>query len=187
MRPSKCPFFKRPSLAGFHCPLTRVDGPFEVWLWPDYVEESKQARYAQRKVLESFNWRMRDLYQHKHPQHRRGTNTPGDVHKLNDAELQQLMTGTWFLDYPGFTSTIIISTNGDYAAYRTGGRTHFTKLEGTQEIRGGLIIDTLKKSSIPNGPVPLVFTNILIRVDEYELVYRAQNSSQQMVFWKIAP
>ena len=96
------------------------------------------------------------------------------------------MTGTWFLDYVHvWQSTITIASNGDYVAYRTSGRTRTNKLEGTFEIRDGMMIDTLKKSSITNEPVPLVFTNVIIRVDEHELVFRAQGRSQEMVFRKV--
>ena len=96
------------------------------------------------------------------------------------------MVGTWFLDYyHAFQSTITIGTNGDYVAYRTSGHSRTNKLEGTMEIRDGLMIDTLKKSSITNEPVPLVFTNVIIRVTDRELVYRAQDRSQQVVFKRV--
>jgi hypothetical protein len=104
----------------------------------------------------------------------------------SDSAIQQRMVGTWFLDYyHAFQSTITIGTNGDYVAYRTNGHSRTNKLEGTMEIRDGLIIDTLKKSSITNEPVPLVFTNVIIRVTDRELVYRAQDRSEQVVFKKV--
>ena len=104
----------------------------------------------------------------------------------SDAEIRQKMTGTWFLDYfHVWQSTITIASNGDYVAYRTEGRTRTNKLEGTFEIKDGMMIDTLKKSSITNEPVPLVFTNVIIRVTDRELVYRAKNRSQEVVFRKV--
>jgi len=42
----------------------RRDGPFEVWLYPDYTELSMQARYGQRKVIEAFDAEMRSMYKH---------------------------------------------------------------------------------------------------------------------------
>ena len=44
----------------------RRDGPFEVWLAPDYTDLAAPFRYAQRKEIEAFNSHMRFLY--KHPQ-----------------------------------------------------------------------------------------------------------------------
>jgi len=40
----------------------RRDGPFDVWLYPDYADEPGQSRYAQRKMIEAFNTHMRDMY-----------------------------------------------------------------------------------------------------------------------------
>jgi hypothetical protein len=58
----------------------RRDGPFDVWLWPDYAEQPMQFRYAQRKKLESFNWRMRDLYKHQ------------KIHQSTNAAISSLTT-----------------------------------------------------------------------------------------------
>jgi hypothetical protein len=104
----------------------------------------------------------------------------------SDSAVRQRMVGTWFMDFAHvYQSTITIGTNGDYVAYRTSGHSRTNRLEGTIEIRDGLMIDTLKKSSITNEPVPLVFTNVIIRVTDRELVYRAQDRSQQVVFKKV--
>jgi hypothetical protein len=113
----------------------------------------------------------------------------------SDAAIQQKMTGTWFQEYaPVSQSTIMIASNGNYVAYHTTGRIRtnnleeileVNRLEGTLEVRGGMMIDTLKKSSITNEPLPLVFTNVIIRVTDRELVYRAQNRSQELILRKV--
>lgn len=109
-----------------------------------------------------------------------------DDSPASDSAIQQRMVGTWFMGhYHAFKSTITIDTNGDYVAYLTSGHSRTNKLEGTMRIRDGLMIDTLKKSSITNEPVPLVFTNFIIRVTDRELVYRAQVTSQMVVFKKV--
>jgi hypothetical protein len=102
-----------------------------------------------------------------------------------DVDIRQKMTGTWFLDYLHvWQSTLTIASNGDYVAIRTS-KTQTNRLEGTFVIKDGMMFDTLKKSSIASEPTPLVFTNVIIRVTDHELVYRAENRSQNIVFQKV--
>lgn len=100
----------------------------------------------------------------------------------SDAVIQQRMVGTWRMNWIAFQETITIGTNGDYVAYYSSPP---DREEGKIEIRDGLWIDTLKKSSVTNQPVPHVFTNVIIRVTDHELIYRAQDRSQQILLEKV--
>jgi len=43
----------------------RRDGPFEVWLYPDYTELSGPSRYANRKTIDMFDIETRYIYSNK--------------------------------------------------------------------------------------------------------------------------
>ena len=108
------------------------------------------------------------------------TNSPA-----SDVAIRQKMTGTWFRDnFHVWQSTLTISSNGDYVAILTS-KTRTNRLEGTFVIKDGMMFDTLKKSSIASEPTPLVFTNVVIRVTDRELVYRAEDRSQKIIFQKV--
>lgn len=98
----------------------------------------------------------------------------------SDAVIQQRIVGTWLMTWIAFNRTTTIGTNGDYVAYYTSPP---VRQEGTIEIREGLMIDTIKKSSITNRPLPLVSTNVIIRLTDHELLFRAQGRSQP-IMWK---
>jgi hypothetical protein len=105
----------------------------------------------------------------------------------SDGVIQQRMVGTWRLNWHILQSTTTIGTNGDYVRFDVSNDAHpqTNWYEGTINIRDGLWIDTLKKSSVTNQPVPHVFTNVIIRVTDRELLYRAQNESQQILLEKV--
>jgi len=42
----------------------RRDGVFEIWLWPDYINQPMPFRRGQRKEMEVFNEKMRYMYNH---------------------------------------------------------------------------------------------------------------------------
>jgi len=98
----------------------------------------------------------------------------------SDALIQQRIVGTWHLNWIAFQCTTTISTNGDYVANWS----DRIREEGTIEIRNGLMIDTLKKTSGTNQPVPVphVSTNIVIRLTDRELIFRSQDSSRPIMW-----
>jgi hypothetical protein len=104
----------------------------------------------------------------------------------SDAVIQQRMVGTWHLNWMVLHETITIGTNGDYAALQTSAPswTNTNRLEGTIKIKDGLMIDTVKKSSTTNEPMPLISTNVIIRLTDDQWLYRAQDRSQQLYLWE---
>ncbi len=102
----------------------------------------------------------------------------------SDARIQQQIAGTWFMYWMVLHETITIGTNGDYMAYDTSAPswTNTNRLEGTIKIRDGLMIDTILKSSITNQPVPHVSTNVIIRLTDHELIFRAQDMSHSIMW-----
>ena len=100
----------------------------------------------------------------------------------SDTVIQQRIVGTWLLNWIAFQCTTTISTNGDYVTYQSNPRSRY---EGTIKIKDGLWIDTLKKCSVTNQPVPHVFTNVIIRLTDHELIFRAQNGRQPMMWERV--
>lgn len=100
----------------------------------------------------------------------------------SDALIQQQIVGTWHLNWIAMQCTTTISTNGDYVANWTDSLR--TREEGTIEIRNGLMIDTLKKTSGNNQPVPMphVSTNLIVRLTDHELIFQPQNGSRQIMW-----
>ena len=98
----------------------------------------------------------------------------------SDAVVQQRIVGTWHLNWMAFTT---IRTNGDYVDYQTSPQ-WTNRFEGSIAIRKGLMIDTVKKSSATNQPMPLITTNVIIRVTGGQWLYRAQDKSQKLYLWE---
>ena len=105
----------------------------------------------------------------------------------SDAVIQQRMVGTWIMSWHILTSFTTIATNGDYVRYDVSNSVHpeTNWFEGTIKIRDGVMIDTLKKSSITNQPVPHVGTNVIIRLTDRELLFRAQSESRPMKWERV--
>jgi len=101
----------------------------------------------------------------------------------SDAEIQQKMTGMWLIDTRYLKSMLIIASNGDYVCHLTQGGTY--QLEGKIQVRDGIMIDTLTKSSITNEPVPSTFTNQIIRVNDHELVWKRLDMHTLVMFRKV--
>jgi hypothetical protein len=101
----------------------------------------------------------------------------------SDAVMQQRIVGTWHLNWMAFTAIRTISTNGDYVDYQTSAQ-WTNRLEGSIAIRDGLMIDTVKMSSATNQPMPLISTNVIIRVTDGQWLYRAQDKSQKLYLWE---
>jgi len=98
----------------------------------------------------------------------------------SDAVIQQRIVGTWRLNWIAFQCTTTISTNGDYVANWS----DRIREEGTIEIRNGVMVNTLKKTSGANQPVPMphVSTNTIIRLTDHELFFRARNETQPLLW-----
>lgn len=107
----------------------------------------------------------------------------------SDADIRQRLPGTWLFDSPGhyFRSTLTIASNGGYVCQLTVSNRQSIRtneLEGTYQVKDGILIDTITKSSITNEPVPLVFSNQIIRVNNSEFVYRRLDMGNIVVFRK---
>jgi hypothetical protein len=100
----------------------------------------------------------------------------------SDAEIQQKMTGTWLIDKSYMKSMLTIASNGGYVCHLTHGGT--CQLEGKFQVRDGILIDTITKSSITSEPVPINFTNQIIRVNDHELVWK-ENSGGTPIWRKV--
>ena len=107
--------------------------------------------------------------------------------------MRHFLPGNWTLIVPrpasdlGIGSTLTIATNGDYVCLRTNtllgsfdkSTTLLTnKLEGTFEVKNGVLIDIIKKSSITNETMPIIFSNPIVIVDNELFGYRNQESGQ---------
>jgi hypothetical protein len=108
----------------------------------------------------------------------------------SDAVIQQRMAGTWRMNWHILESTTTIGTNGDYVSYVSYAVSNSVSMqtkrfEGTIEIKDGLMIDTSKRSSITNQPAPYVVTNVIIRLTDHELIFRAQNERQPMMWERV--
>jgi hypothetical protein len=104
----------------------------------------------------------------------------------SDEVIQQRIVGTWRMNWMVLNITTTIATNGDYVAYYQSAPswTNTDRLEGTIKIRDGLMIDTQKKSSTTNQPVPVVSTNVIIQVTDHELIFRAPKMSPHSIMWE---
>lgn len=105
----------------------------------------------------------------------------------SDAVTQQRIVGTWFMNWMILQRTTTIATNGDYVSYDVSNGVHpqTNKFEGTIEIKDGLMIDTITKNSYTNMSVPLVSTNVIIRLTDHELFFRAQDKSQSIMWERV--
>jgi hypothetical protein len=117
--------------------------------------------------------------------------------------IRQKMTGTWSLDYgkqgvikmwPDTNSwtnthTLTIASDGTYLALHTLSNGHEIKTniyEGTFVVKDGMLIDTIKKCSITNQPVPVVMPpDKIIRVTDHELVVRPYTHPIDDIYRKV--
>jgi hypothetical protein len=105
----------------------------------------------------------------------------------SDAVIQQRIVGTWFMNWMILHRFTTIATNGDYVGYDVSNsvQKQTNRFEGTIEIKNGLMIVTPKYSSITNQPTPIVSTNVIIRLTDHELIFRAQDKSQPMMWERV--
>lgn len=105
-----------------------------------------------------------------------------------NAGMQQRIVGTWSMSQSQFfKQTITITTNGDYVALQTTAPFQTNRLEGTMTVNGVYLVDTIKKSSRTNEPVPQSFTNKLVRVNSRELLFQTPGHGQLVAFIRVAP
>ncbi|MEI8291027.1 MAG: hypothetical protein WCH99_16300 [Verrucomicrobiota bacterium] len=91
----------------------------------------------------------------------------------NDAKMQRELPGTWVAVFPnGVQSTVVVNADGSYSCQHTrltNGVT-LSRIEGTIQIRDGLLIDTVTKHSSTNAKVPFMSTNIIVHMNKNEIV-----------------
>jgi hypothetical protein len=115
----------------------------------------------------------------------------------DDATIQQRIVGTWWYfpePYHYFEDTLLytkskltIASSGDYLCeitFKHGAVIQTNELEGKYRVKDGMLISTITKLSITNQPVPMVFTNQVVRVNDRELVYRDSRDDRLVVFRK---
>jgi hypothetical protein len=96
----------------------------------------------------------------------------------SDAELGKLLPGTWILEKPRFRSVTTLASNGSYVSHITttwSNETRTLNLEGTWQVKNGLLIDTITKHSDPTVGVPWTFSQWIYRADDRELAVGAGN------------
>jgi hypothetical protein len=102
-------------------------------------------------------------------------------HPNGDAEMRKQLLGEWVLElqYPTggkFKSTTEITQGGAYTCHIVAeGESNVLRtaeLEGTFEIKNGVLIDTMTKHSNTNANLPSVSRGSIVRMNSQELVVR---------------
>jgi hypothetical protein len=111
-------------------------------------------------------------------------------HRHSDAALQQRLVGTWrYAGSEGNSNTIFsdltftVSASGNYTSQITTPRTG--SIEGTAEIKKGVLVITATKRNNTNVIPPLVERQTIIQFDEGEFVTRSEGSTVKNHFKKL--
>jgi hypothetical protein len=110
----------------------------------------------------------------------------------SDARLHAKLQGTWILDRTRPDGSIhtrtVIHSDGAYTcqtvARDNSNHVYKFELEGTFETRDGYLIDTVRKHTDTNFPVPTVFRARIISMTDRELVIHDEANSVDGVFEK---
>ena len=119
----------------------------------------------------------------------------------SDAAIPRVLLGTWVAEgvYPlgvGFESTVKIASDGRYTCHlvchNASNATRTCEIEGTFQVKDGVLIDTITKHSQTNAPVPIVLRERIVRMDRWEMVLSnesyLQNTATNTVVWrKVSP
>jgi len=115
--------------------------------------------------------------------------------RLSDAELRQRLTGTWrndsHLDLSGgihVKSETVVDGDGAYLLLLTNTLSDGVRkaaIEGTLQVKNGLLIDTITKDITGNTLVPRPGgVGRIIRLDAQELVVRSTNDDKTVIYQK---
>ena len=119
----------------------------------------------------------------------------------SDASVPTELMGTWVAEEVythggSFESTVKIAPNGRYTCHvvhrNASNATHNVEIEGTFQVKDGVLIDTMTKHSQTNAPVPTTFHERIVRMDRREMVLSdesyLQNTATNTVVWrKVSP
>lgn len=119
----------------------------------------------------------------------------------NDVAIPRELLGTWVTEgvYPqagGFKSTLTVAPNGGYAchvvSHNASNATRAFEIEGTLQVKDGVLSDTMTKHSQTNAPVPITFHYRIVRMDRREMVLSDEsylnNTATNTVVWrKVSP
>ena len=111
-------------------------------------------------------------------------------HPESDIILQQRLVGTWRFSrsdgtvavLPPSDMTFTITSNGGYISRITNPQAH--TLEGTAEVKNGILIVTVTNRDNATAPSPLVDRQTIVRFDQGELGIRSEGSNITNVFQK---
>lgn len=111
-------------------------------------------------------------------------------HAFGDVGIRKEMVGTWCFEVGRSKGRMTIGPDGHYI-----GRIEVTgsnavrsvEMEGTQEVKGDTLIDTVTKDTQTNAPVPRTSRGRIIRVTEDEMVLRWEGMDSDSVLRKERP
>ena len=85
-----------------------------------------------------------------------------------DTKISRILTGTWHADDLG---SFTVRSDGGYVWQITNLTTgRAVTIEGTFQVRDGVLINTVTKSSRTNTHVPYVSHSQIVRANDYEMV-----------------
>ena len=97
----------------------------------------------------------------------------------SDADIRQKVVGTWTVGMQSaggisIKGTVTIASDGGFVSSMTivgHDSKQEVSYEGTWQVKGGALIETVTKSDSKMTPVGVVTRDRIISVDEYQLVY----------------
>jgi len=113
----------------------------------------------------------------------------GHQNDTSDTAVRKNLPGTWHSDVaPQTESKFMVSANGDFECKTTfQGDTNgmqTIELEGTFQVKDGILIETVTKSSQTNAHVPFVSRARVIQADDHEMVISPLNRTNRIVWEK---
>jgi hypothetical protein len=98
---------------------------------------------------------------------------------FNDAEIQSTLPGTWIFEHRflsiSFRSVTTVGSNGDYVSQLTLTKSNditTLQLEGTWQVRDGVLIDAMTNNSDPEVHLPYTSERRISRANDHELVFK---------------
>jgi len=110
----------------------------------------------------------------------------------SDAQARQLLPGTWHVDFSSAKqaegkSTFVIAPNCDFT-HKTVSPDGINTIEssGTFQVKHGVLIETITKSSYTNWHLPIVRTARIVRTDKREMVVIFEDTKDEFTIRKDA-
>ncbi len=117
-----------------------------------------------------------------------------------DAQVGDKLTGNWvatgsYRNGGNFKSTLTIGRSGNYVCHLVtqgeSGPTRTNALEGTFQIKDGILTDTVTKHSNTNAVLPMITRARIVRIDEGEMVLKwdlaegVESATNEVVFRRL--